>query len=53
MNMYVGMSETEEDIYTVARFVRLPCGRLDAFMKGLALVVYEIKKRDDAAEEPK
>lgn len=47
---YEGMTETEQDIYTVARFVRLPCGRLDAFFKVLEMCGYELQKKSSSPE---
>ena len=45
MNQYAGMSQQERDIYSVARFVHLPCARLDAFLKVLAMCGYEIREK--------
>lgn len=51
---YEGMSKKEHDIYAVARFVRMPCDRIDAFFRVLAMCGYELRKQEpdsDAAGE--
>lgn len=48
---YEGMTEKEQDIYTVARFVHLPCGRLDAFLKVLEMCGYEVQRREPLPQQ--
>lgn len=38
----IGMDDKTRNIYDIARFVGLPCGRLDAFLKVMEMCGYKV-----------